>query len=68
MLGPHQKILDIYLVLSKTILHGLNTLIDILAWIKFQGPFGMGQMSCGHFGQDQIFYSGHAHQLYPFFH
>lgn len=66
-LGPHQKILDIYLIQSKTILGEPNMLMDILAWVRFQTPCVMDQMSYGHFGQDQIFYKGHAQKLCPFF-
>lgn len=48
---PHQKAFDIC---SKTIWHGPDILMDILDKIKFQGPFGLNQMSFGHFEQDQI--------------
>lgn len=50
-LSPHQKAFDIC---SKTIWHGPDILMDILDKIKFQGPFGLNQMSFGHFEQDQI--------------
>lgn len=58
---------DIYLIQSKTILGEPNMLMDILAWVRFQTPCVMDQMSYGHFGQDQIFYKGHAQKLCPSF-
>ena len=66
-LGPHQKILDIYLIQSKIILGEPNMLVDILAWVRFPTPCVMDQMSYEHFGQDQIFYKGHGQKLCPSF-
>lgn len=43
-----------YLILSKTIWHRPNILMEVLERTKFQGHFGMGQMSYECFGQYQM--------------
>ena len=34
--------------------HGTNMLMDVLDRSKYEGCFGVEQMSYGHFGQDQV--------------
>lgn len=54
-----------YLVLSRTIWHGPNTLMDILENTKCHGSFAMNQISIGTFGQVQLACKNYSHHLYP---
>ena len=52
-LDPCQKVCDIF-VLTKTTSHKPNMPMDILDRIKFQGPFGMDQMSYGYLDRPNV--------------
>ena len=53
-----------YLVLSRTIWHGPNTLMDILENTKCQGSFAMNQISIGTFGQVQLACKNYSRHLF----